>query len=309
MTSSPITLPPPGPNQAFWDVSALEAGNLTVPCAIIVSTAAPDEILPAPALAFLLTSSGSQSTGQKPKRVLFDLGIRKDYVSALPPVVSALAQNVFTGRVPQDVTDSLAKGGLTPADIDLVCLSHAHWDHFGNPALFPDSRFLVGSGTSALLQPGYPDDPNSQFPSNLLPVERTDFLVVNEDWKPIGPFSHALDYFSDGSLYIVDAPGHLPGHLNLLIRISSTGDWLYLAGDSAHDWRLIRGKGEIAVRYDEQHGRVCMHVDMEDAAETIRRIADLLTIPRVRVILAHDAEWYEHNKGGAQFWPGRISLM
>lgn len=51
-----------------------------------------------------------------------------------------------------------------------------------------------------------------------------------------------------------------------------------------------------------------MHVDMEDAAETIRRIADLLTIPRVRVILAHDAEWYEHNKDEAQFWPGRISL-
>lgn len=302
------TLPPPSPNQAFWDVSALEAGNLTLTCTIIVSTAAPDERLAVPALAFLLTSSASQPTG-KPKRILFDLGLRKDFACALPPIDSELAQNVFAGKVPQDVADSLAKGGLTPADIDLICLSHVHWDHFGDPALFPDSRFLVGSGTRALLQPGYPDDPNSHFPSNLLPVKRTDFLAVNEDWKPIGPFPHALDYFSDGSLYIVDAPGHLPGHLNLLIRISSTGDWLYLAGDSAHDWRLIRGEGEIAVRYDEQHGRVCMHVDKEVAAETIRHIADLLTIPRVRVLLAHDAEWYEHNKGGSQFWPGKISLI
>jgi hypothetical protein len=54
-----------------------------------------------------------------------------------------------------------------------------------------------------------------------------------------------MDLFGYGSLYIVNAPGHLPGHLNLLCR---TGDrnFVYLAGDSCHDPRLLTGELEIA---------------------------------------------------------------
>lgn len=293
-------LPPPRSNQAYCDVSALEGGVLKLPCALMVSTAAPDETLVAPALSFLLTHSGSGA------RMLFDLGICKDIEGSLTPTIVDRAKKVFNTSVPQDVPESLSKGGLTPDDVECVCLSHVHWDHVGDPSLFKNAKFLLGADARSLFHPGYPEDPQSVFRSDLLPIDRTEFLDPS-NWAAVGPFPRAFDYYGDGSLFIIDAPGHLPGHINILARTSQDGAWIYLAGDSAHDWRLIRGQGEIAVLQDEHGGTKCMHRDREQAEATIRRITDVLTLPRVQVILAHDAEWYEKNKGGGEFWPGRIN--
>jgi len=298
-------LPPPNIDQAYCDVSALLAGTLVIPCWWTVADAGPDETLDAPALGFLATHSRTK------ERLVFDLGIRKDTQNLPQPVVDR-AVKMFQCHVPEDAVDALAKGGLKPGDIAYVCLSHCHWDHTGNPALFPKSKVLVGAESRELFNPGYPADPTSTFASDLLPEGRTEFLQVDDKWVPIGPFPRALDFYGDGSLYIVDAPGHLPGHVNLLARTSADGGWVYLAGDSAHDWRLVRGTGQIAVLKDA-HGKVtsCAHLDKEAAEETIRRIAALTKIPRVQVILAHDAEFYVENKDkdseSSAFWPGKIA--
>lgn len=95
----------------------------------------------------------------------------------------------------------------------------------------------------------------------------------------------------------------------MLARTSSDGGWIYLAGDSAHDWRLIKGEGEIADFVNPEGVRVCLHRDKPKAVETIKRIAQVATLPKVQVILAHDSEWYEENKGGSCFWPGKIPSL
>lgn len=292
-------LPPPAADQAYCDVSALEGGELVLPCAYFVTNAAKDEKVLAPALSFLLLHSRTKET------LVFDLGVRKDLHNAVPPIIDRVSK--FSPiNIPQDVPESLTRGGLTPDEVTYVCLSHCHWDHTGNPALFAKSKFLVGGEARTLFQPGYPSDPKSLFATDLLPQGRTEFLDT-AGWGPIGPFERSLDFFGDGSLYIIDAPGHLAGHINLLARTSPDGGWLYLAGDSAHDWRLIRRTAEMSGIRDE-HGHVtgCAHVNKEVAEDTIRRIGDLMTLPRVKVIIAHDAEWFAQNKGGAAFWPGKI---
>jgi hypothetical protein len=35
-----------------------------------------------------------------------------------------------------------------------------------------------------------------------------------------------VDYFGDGSVFIVDAPGHLFGHVNLLARVGRGGGFI-----------------------------------------------------------------------------------
>ena len=126
-------------------------------------------------------------------------------------------------------------------------------------------------------------------------------------WTSLGPFPHAYDCFGDGSLYIIDAAGHCPGHVSVPARTSNDGGWIYLAGDSAHDWRLVRGSSDIAEHEDEHdHVTMCMHLDIAKAKLTIERIATLLEHPRVRVVLAHDVEFWEANMDRAAFWPGRI---
>ncbi|MFN8518663.1 MAG: N-acyl homoserine lactonase family protein [Chloroflexota bacterium] len=51
----------------------------------------------------------------------------------------------FAGRKrpEHDLTAGLARHGVTPADIDLVLLTHLHFDHVGNNELFPRARFLT----------------------------------------------------------------------------------------------------------------------------------------------------------------------
>ncbi|PAV16272.1 Metallo-hydrolase oxidoreductase [Pyrrhoderma noxium] len=294
-------LPPPHSNQAYCDVSALEGGLLDMPAHLFVTSAPKTERNIVPSLSFLITHLNTDT------RIVFDLGIRAD-IENYPELTRKRLSDVFKAQIPNDVPSSLKKGGLEPSDIKYVCLSHCHWDHTGNTDLFSNARFIVGSEVRKLFQPGYPEDPTSPFPSSLLPKGRTEFLDVNsKGWGPIGPFPRALDYFDDGSLYFVDAPGHLHGHLNLLARTSADGGWIYLAGDAAHDWRLIRGQGEIAMyQAGDGGGLTCIHHDKGQAEATIKRIASLLTLPRVRVILAHDGEWYNRSKDSDQFWPGKI---
>ncbi|KAL5486194.1 hypothetical protein ACEPAI_7239 [Sanghuangporus weigelae] len=296
-------LPPPGNNQPYCDVSALEGGLLHMPCCLFVSTAPKDEKRVAPSLSFLVTHRNSGL------RIVFDLGIRSD-IQNYPELTRKRLSEVYNAGVPCDVPTALAKGGLSVEDITHVCLSHCHWDHTGNPALFTKAKFLVGGDMRTLFQPGYPEDPKSIFPSDLLPKGRTEFLdVTTSAWKPIGPFPRTFDYFGDGSLYLVDAPGHLAGHMNFLVRTSPDGGWIYLAGDAAHDWRLIRGEGDIAMYPVAGGGLTCIHQDKEQAKATIKRITDVLTLPRVRVILAHDGEWYHKNKDSDAFWPGKIRSL
>ncbi|KAJ3977795.1 Metallo-hydrolase/oxidoreductase [Lentinula raphanica] len=293
------TLPPPANDQAFCTVSALEAGHLKLPLEVFLDNATPGSVLPTPSLSFLLRHS---KTG---KKLVFDLGIRKDLENHPPCVQKWIIDTSFDPSVPQDVAESLILGGLSPADVDTVCISHCHWDHTGDTKPFTNSEVIFGAASASFFEPGYPEDPNSPFVSDLLPQGRTRFVELNEQ-PPLGPFPHALDLYSDGSVYIADAPGHIAGHVVLIARTSPDGGWILLGGDSAHHWNLITGESKVAVgRPGFPTG--CAHLDQVAAELNIQRIREFLKLPRTRVILAHDEPWYKENKGGAAFWPGHIA--
>ncbi|PCH40013.1 Metallo-hydrolase/oxidoreductase [Wolfiporia cocos MD-104 SS10] len=294
-----MSLPRPAENQAYCTVSALETGFVNAPLAQFIDHPREDEILRFPCLSFLLRHSTSQEL------LMFDLGVPKDWEKDLPPVYHKMFERgQFSIEVPQDASESLQKGGYDPAQIAYVCLSHLHLDHHGDHRPFTNATFIVGEETRALIESGYPTNPDSHFRQDLLPHERTRYLSTT-DMQPVGPFPRALDFYGDGSLYLVDTPGHFPGHLCLLARTSPDGGWIFLAGDAAHDYRLISGKARIgdSVRYG------CMHQDKAIAEETIRRIGALAELPKVQIILAHDKLWYDKHAGSAAFLPGSIDSL
>ncbi|KAM5543181.1 hypothetical protein V8D89_003055 [Ganoderma adspersum] len=291
-------LPADKPGQAYCLVSALEAGFCELPLDYIIDTAKPGERVNLPCLAFLLRHTKTDET------FVFDLGIRKDHENLTPGYLERIHQMTFKLAVPSDAADALAKGGLAPHDITYVCYSHLHFDHVGDPAPYTHATFLAGAG--------YPREAQSLFDAALLPAGgRTRWLDPADpesEWPPLGPFPHALDFYGDGSLYVVDAgAGHMPGHLNVLARTSDEGGWIYLAGDAAHDHRLLSGEARIPAH--DVFG--CAHRDREQAAlhmARIRRLAE--TYPRVRVMLAHDVPWYELAKeSGRGFWPDTIDSL
>ncbi|KAI8931019.1 hypothetical protein NX059_012030 [Plenodomus lindquistii] len=322
--ASTVTLPAPSSNQTYVTISALHAGYLTLPEKLFVTDADPDRRATVPTLSFLIQHP-STATPSKPHKLIFDLGLKRDITGYREAQQHHIAQRQPTSVSP-DAAESLRKGGLQPEDLDIVMLSHVHWDHVGTPSDFSKAEFVVGSGTMYLLaHGGGPHYPAELFNADELPADRTRELppVRSEDenmayarrtshaWIPLAGFPAAIDFFNDGSLYIVDAPGHLTGHVNILARVAPKR-WVYLGGDCCHDPRILSGEKGIAMYDDGKGGLRSVHADTKSAAETVTRAARLLKEGNVRdegggrvdveVVVAHDGGWADRN--GDRFWPG-----
>jgi len=289
-------------SQPYFEISALEAGFLTIPDRYVISSCDDvDSKRTVPSLVFVLKHS------KDGKYVLFDLGIKKNVDDNALAVKAGLLSEYMPCYVNKDVAESLNEAGVEPTDVHTIIISHLHWDHIGDHHSYTKAQFLMGGPARALIEDGYPVNPNSRTLQNSVPESRTTYLSY-DDWEPVGPFERGLDYFGDGSLYLIDAVGHLQGHLNALVRNSADDSWVFLAGDSVHDCRILRGEKEIADYYDEARGiRICAHVDKAQAEDHLRRIVDLKRDPKVEVILSHDDEWYAKYHD-SKCWPRKISV-
>ena len=325
-----VTLPAPTSKQTYVTISALEGGHLTLPESFFVAPSDPLKRATVPSLSFLIQHPPTIKTlaqGSKTTKLLFDLGLKRDFGAYREAQQHHIAQRQPT-TVSPDVTESLRRGSLEPGDIDIVILSHVHWDHVGTPSDFTNAEFIVGNGTLHLLSHGGgPLYPASLFNADELPKERTKELpsvtadanfashtrTTQHEWQSLGGFPAAIDFFGDGSLYIIDAPGHLHGHVNLLAR-TGPGNWVYLGGDCCHDKRILNGERNIAMYDDGKGGLRSVHMDIESATRTVERVRGLLRegkvqedgrgVVNVEIIIAHDNEWREKNQD--RFWPGSL---
>jgi glyoxylase-like metal-dependent hydrolase (beta-lactamase superfamily II) len=304
-------------NVAYAVVSPLKCGYLSPPASKFVPDTQPDEKLTMPSMAFLIQHPASNS------KIVFDLSIRKDLTKYHPGLQKHIAtRNPLSSE--NDVKSALALGGLSAEDdIDYVIVSHIHWDHVGTPGDFTRATFIAGHNTSKLLRNEMgPDLANPYYEHDLFPADRTielpaapsaggDGAVFNSQygwhWTRKGPVVDAIDMFNDGTVYIVDSPGHVPGHLNALVRIAEN-QWIYLAADACHHSRIFKGDVDFGSWTDDQGRKVTIHKDLDAAYRTLgimRRLRDegLDGVP-VEVVLAHDGAW-EKNKA-AHFFPNHL---
>lgn len=324
--------------QNFVSIHALDAGYLTLPEAFFV-TPLEDEAArtTVPSLSFLVQHTDLVSV--KTTRIVFDLGIRKDLTAYSEPLYQhAMTRRPLSGD--PGTIESLAAGGLSESDIDIVMFSHLHWDHVGSPSNYAEASYVIGPGAGNLINGTHKvqNGSHSHFEEGLLDFRRTieihdpdirhsDSLVSNaqslprtqdhaklfsKPWLPNGPFPHTMDVFGDGSLYVVYAPGHLDGHINLLCR-KADGSFVYLAGDACHDPRLLSGKKEIATWTDPGFPGItcCIHSCKPTAQKTLARIRAVMQQPNglggdVEVVFAHDALWAKSAKDQGRFFPGAL---
>ncbi|CAJ2513324.1 Uu.00g014430.m01.CDS01 [Anthostomella pinea] len=180
-----------------------------------------------PALSFLI-----EHPQRKP--VLFDLAIRKDF--HVLPSYPKFVEMKWGIHVDKDVSTILKENGVDVdgGAIQSIIWSHHHWDHVGNPTLFPGStELVVGPGSKDMYLPGYLERQDSILMATDFEGRNVRELSFDDSFK-IGRF-RAFDFFGDGSFYLLDTPGHSVGHMCGLARTSTHPDtFIFMGGDASH---------------------------------------------------------------------------
>lgn len=185
------------------------------------------DTLSCPAYSFLIEHPSS-------RKLLFDLGVRKDVDNLAPSIVSRMRQDNWGAATEKDVREILEEDGVSPDDIEGIIWSHFHWDHIGDPSRFgKNTAVIVGPGFKQNFTPGYPANPDSPILESDYEGRELREISFSQGLK-IGRFD-AFDYFGDGSFYILDSPGHTTAHICGLARVTTSPDsYIFMGGDSCH---------------------------------------------------------------------------
>jgi glyoxylase-like metal-dependent hydrolase (beta-lactamase superfamily II) len=190
--------------------------------------------------------------------------------------------------VPKNANDILQEGPVSPSSISAVIFSHLHFDHTGDCTRFPSAEIIVGPGSFAATSPGWPTAQFSPFSSAVINhAHFRELSFEKETWVSFGPFARAYDYFGEGSFFLLDTPGHMPGHMGA-VACTAEREWVFMGGDCCHHRSLLKGERPMSITIGP-NGMESFHRDPAAAMNTIEKVRLLSKAGNVFVALAHDA--------------------
>src|SRR5947209_15574441 len=190
--------------------------------------------------------------------VLFDTGVS-------PRAVPGLLRNDSMARFEDAdlLVHRLDSIGLEPADVDLVVLSHLHFDHAGGAELFPTSELVVQKDEYATAL--YPPAFFAGF------YYRKNFDLPGYRWRLLDGDTELAPGVS-----VLRTDGHTPGHQSLLLELPETGP-VILAGDSCYWQEHIDAERPPGVVWNPT---LAMH--------SIKRLKTLARLTGARIFPGHD---------------------
>lgn len=190
--------------------------------------------------------------------VLFDTGVSP---RAVPGLLRNDPQAQFTDA--DLLVHRLDSIGLEPSDIDLVVLSHLHFDHAGGAALFAKSELIVQKDEYA-----YAYYPASFFEGFYY---RKNFDLPGYRWRLLDG-----DTELGPGLTVLRTDGHTPGHQSLLVKLPQHGP-VILAGDSCYWQEHIDAERVPGVVWNPMQ-----------ALHSIKRLKTLARLVGGRIFPGHD---------------------
>jgi glyoxylase-like metal-dependent hydrolase (beta-lactamase superfamily II) len=176
--------------------------------------------------------------------------------TGLPDALAAQAEGVTDGpyhlTMPATLSGQLAQLDLTPAGIEYFSLSHSHFDHLGNASQLSAATWIVDADERAWM---FRDDAREgeNFPGYAA-LETFEHRLIEGE----GDF----DVFGDGSVTIIQAPGHTPGHSILRVNLTNAGAVL-LTGDM---WHMAESRERRTVpRFNTDRAQTLASMDKVEA--------------------------------------------
>lgn len=180
--------------------------------------------------------------------ILWDTGYAHRFYAA----TRRLPWRVMRWLTPADIKPEEAaavqieKFGYKPSDVRHIVLSHFDPDHFGGLNDFPDARITCSwrawdearrvKGFAAVRARLLPDHVPEDMAGRL-------HVLSDPEGPPISVFDASHDLFSDGSIRLVELPGHAKGQLGAFVRRRSDGADMFLAADACWNLAAIEANG------------------------------------------------------------------
>jgi len=166
----------------------------------------------------------------------------------------------------QSLVELVTLLGLTPASVKFVGISHYHGDHVGQTSSFPQATLLIGKGDWDVI-----NDPKLASATN--PAA---FAPWISGGSKVEPLTADRDVFGDGSVLLLNMPGHTPGHQSLLVKLKETGNVL-ITGDVSH----------FRENYDS-NGIPTFNTDRAASLASLDRFKQIAKNLKAIVIVQHD---------------------
>ncbi len=170
-----------------------------------------DGPLRVPIPAYLIEHAGS--------RIVFDAGLPPELRDADSKLSKELAPYFGCDLPPgTNLAERLLSCGVAPGDVDMVVVSHLHFDHVGGSSLVPDAELVVQ---------------RAEWEAAVADVAREQYVTVLDDARPRRLVEGEWDVFGDGRVVVVPTVGHTAGHQSLRLTTDDDRE-IILCGDACY---------------------------------------------------------------------------
>jgi glyoxylase-like metal-dependent hydrolase (beta-lactamase superfamily II) len=167
----------------------------------------------------------------------------------------------------QHCVAQLRRLGVEPDSVGHVVQTHLHIDHTGTLGHFPNATIVVHARELQAARAA-----NDPLATGYV---RADYDRPELRWQLA---EGELDLFADGTIRLLETPGHSAGHMSLLLDLEETGPVLITAdaADTRAQWDGREPPRALASR--------------EDAQRSLERLRKLAEQSDALLVLGHDAD-------------------